>query len=135
MSARFTPEARSSMSTSSSPGSGVGTSAVRSTSGPPNSSIRTAFMFRSSRLSPALAEVSFLRALTKDHTGGGCVAVELAPFVVEPRLGGGDAAADVDGDALAQKLSGIRNYRAEKVDLELDRGVCDAGGEHRVYGA
>ena len=63
------------------------------------------------------------------------MAVELAPFVAEPRLGGSDAAADVDGCALAQQPSGIRGDRAKEVDLEFDRGVSDAGGEHRVYGA
>jgi hypothetical protein len=92
-------------------------------------------MVRSSRISPILADVSFFRVLTEDHAGGGCVAVELALFVEEPRLGGGGAAADMDGGALAQEPSGLRFDRTKEVDLELDRGVSDARGEHRVYSA
>jgi hypothetical protein len=63
------------------------------------------------------------------------VTIELAARVEEPRRGGGDAAADVDSGALAQKPPGLQSDRTQKVDLQLDRGVPDTGGKHGVHGA
>src|SRR5215217_8266696 len=61
--------------------------------------------------------------------------MELAACVEEPRLGGGDAAAEVDDGALAQQPPSLQSDRTEEAYLQLDRSVPDAGREHCVHGA